>query len=357
MRSQSCSVIATGVALLATTVAQAGADPGAWYVGAKGVWVDTDTDRIHDSGPGGQFSLGKVLNEHWDFELNGISSNHAASWGGNEQLQGGGFDINRVFNRNGRVNPFLSFGLGYLGNSNSLDNDNGFYADLGGGLIGDIADFGNGAKLQWRGDGKWRRFNTLRIGSNVYDFVGGLGLQLVWGGNRPEPAPVARAVYTPPPPPPAPAPPSPPPQPPADGDRDGVLDTADRCPNTPAGDKVDSQGCSLRARLKVFFDTNKATLMPESYEDLDVLIAFMKDAPLVTGVMEGHTDSVGSDAANNSLSQRRADSVKAYLVSKGIAGSRVQTRGFGESQPEESNDTADGRAQNRRVIFQRTDVK
>ncbi|MEP7314405.1 MAG: OmpA family protein, partial [Pseudomonadota bacterium] len=133
--------------------------------------------------------------------------------------------------------------------------------------------------------------------------------------------------------------------------------TIDRCPNTPAGDKVDAQGCSLRARLKVFFDTNKTILKPESNEDLDVLIAFMKDAPLVTGVMEGHTDSVGSDAANQSLSQRRADAVKAYMVSKGIASSRVQTKGYGESQPEADNATVDGRAQNRRVIFARTDVK
>ena len=118
---------------------------------------------------------------------------------------------------------------------------------------------------------------------------------------------------------------------------------------TPAGSKVDEYGCSLAARLEVHFDTASAVLKPESYADLDAVAKFMTDVPRVAGVLEGHTDSVGNDKSNERLSQRRAESVKAYLVSKGIDPARLQTQGFGESQPEADNATAEGRAKNRRV--------
>jgi OmpA-OmpF porin, OOP family len=137
-----------------------------------------------------------------------------------------------------------------------------------------------------------------------------------------------------------------------------VVNTADRCPTTPAGDRVDSVGCSLTVRLEVFFDTNSANIKPESYPDLDRVVSFMSTAVTsATGVIEGHTDSVGNDAYNQSLSQRRADAVRKYLLDKGVAAARLESKGFGESQPVADNATAEGRAQNRRVILRRTDVK
>jgi OOP family OmpA-OmpF porin len=84
---------------------------------------------------------------------------------------------------------------------------------------------------------------------------------------------------------------------------------------------------------------------------------FLADVPNARGEVEGHTDSQGADAYNQALSQRRADAVRKYLVDKGVAGDRLQAKGYGESKPEGDNKTADGRAQNRRVVFQRTDVK
>jgi OOP family OmpA-OmpF porin len=75
-----------------------------------------------------------------------------------------------------------------------------------------------------------------------------------------------------------------------------------------------------------------------------------------TGVVEGHTDSVGNDDYNQKLSQRRADAVRKYLVDKGIAGARLTATGLGETQPVADNGTADGRAQNRRVVLRRNDV-
>lgn len=132
------------------------------------------------------------------------------------------------------------------------------------------------------------------------------------------------------------------------------MNTADRCPNTPAGDKVDAVGCSLTIRLEVYFDTNSDKIKPESYPDLDRVVTFMNDTvPSAQGVVEGHTDSVGNDDYNLKLSQRRADAVRKYLVDKGVAGSRLTAKGLGETQPVADNGTAEGRAQNRRVVLKR----
>ena len=79
--------------------------------------------------------------------------------------------------------------------------------------------------------------------------------------------------------------------------------------------------------------------------------------PTARGEIEGHTDSVGSEAYNKKLSERRADSVKSYVVGQGVEISRLSTKGFGESQPVADNGTAEGRAQNRRVLTRRVDVQ
>jgi len=116
-------------------------------------------------------------------------------------------------------------------------------------------------------------------------------------------------------------------------------------------------GCGLTIALQVNFDNNSATIKPESYGELDNLVEFLKAVPSARGTLEGHTDSVGSDAYNRNLSQRRADSVKAYVTGKGIDAARIEARGFGEAQPVADNATAEGRAQNRRVQFTRTSLQ
>jgi OOP family OmpA-OmpF porin len=82
-----------------------------------------------------------------------------------------------------------------------------------------------------------------------------------------------------------------------------------------------------------------------------------RTVPSASGVVEGHTDSVGNDDYNLKLSQRRADSVRKYLVDKGVPAARLEAKGYGEAQPVADNKTADGRAQNRRVVLKRNDVK
>lgn len=98
-----------------------------------------------------------------------------------------------------------------------------------------------------------------------------------------------------------------------------------------------------------FFDFDKSVLKPEGKAKLDDLVGKVKAINLEVIIAVGHTDSVGSDAYNQKLSIRRAEAVKAYLVSKGIEKNRVYTEGKGEKQPVADNKTAEGRAKNRRV--------
>lgn len=154
----------------------------------------------------------------------------------------------------------------------------------------------------------------------------------------------------------------------ADTDGDGVPDMYDKCPGTPAGTQVDGSGCPIGKReVKVYvteedkkvvkdaidnleFDFGKATIRAKSYPSLDKVAQLLVDKNFSLK-LAGHTDNVGSDAANLKLSKARAESIKSYLVSKGANASRVEATGYGESQPIASNKTAEGRQQNRRVEF------
>ena len=107
---------------------------------------------------------------------------------------------------------------------------------------------------------------------------------------------------------------------------------------------------AVRVELDVKFDFDKAQVKQESYGDIKALADFMKQYPQTSTVVEGHTDSVGSDAYNQGLSERRANAVREVLVNQyGVESNRVQAVGYGESRPVADNATADGRAINRRV--------
>ena len=99
----------------------------------------------------------------------------------------------------------------------------------------------------------------------------------------------------------------------------------------------------------VLFATGQAALKSEALHYLYPLAAMMRDDPERTAIIEGYTDNVGSDEANLDLSQRRADAVREFLLRNGVSGERVTARGFGEASPIASNDTSEGRQQNRRV--------
>lgn len=130
-----------------------------------------------------------------------------------------------------------------------------------------------------------------------------------------------------------------------DSDGDGVPDDVDKCPNTPKGVKVNATGCwELR---DVNFDSGKAVI--KNPEVLDEVVDILKHNPAMTGEVRGYTDNTGTLELNRKLSEARAKSVRDYLVKQGIAPERIRARGFDPAQPVASNDTAEGRAQNRRV--------
>ena len=134
---------------------------------------------------------------------------------------------------------------------------------------------------------------------------------------------------------------------PLDSDGDGVFDHLDKCPDTPAGAKVDERGCWVLKR--VHFDFDKFNVKPEYYPVLEEVIAILKGNPALRVEIQGHTDNRGPGPYNQTLSERRAAAVGAYLVDQNIAKERLTSKGFGLSKPIASNDTREGRAKNRRV--------
>jgi outer membrane protein OmpA-like peptidoglycan-associated protein len=108
--------------------------------------------------------------------------------------------------------------------------------------------------------------------------------------------------------------------------------------------------------LNVLYETNSAELKRESDGELDRIVAALNSTPTLSAIIEGHSDSTGPDAYNQSLSERRAKSVADYLIDRGVSSNRLQWKGYGESQPIADNTTADGRAQNRRVVLRRPDA-
>jgi OOP family OmpA-OmpF porin len=132
-----------------------------------------------------------------------------------------------------------------------------------------------------------------------------------------------------------------------DSDNDGVWDENDLCPNTPIGAQVNIKGCwSFGDAL---FDTNKTDIKQNAHTLLNHAYTIFVKNPGMKVTLKGHTDSRGSAQYNKDLSLRRANAVKAYLVNKGIASSRLTCKAFGESSPIATNDTKEGRSLNRRV--------
>ncbi len=146
----------------------------------------------------------------------------------------------------------------------------------------------------------------------------------------------------------------------ADADGDGVCDTDDKCPNTSPGTRVGSMGCDCDYTLQLQFAFDSAELTAGDRAQLDALVPALTDpkANFIGGVIEGHTDSVGSESYNLGLSKRRAESVASYLQAQGVnLRGRFSSEAFGETKPIASNDTAEGRAENRRVVIRRTDCE
>ncbi len=392
------SMLAACVAMVSSTSVLAGSPPGSFYITPEiiGSWLDDDRSANDDAGFA--FSIGKVLSEKWDAEFTFYNSNHDAGNNNELTLQGLFVNAHRVFYRDAKVQPFLKLGFGVSESRPSgASSEQHLAAAYGVGLLADLARRPeSGTNLQLRGEiyGRSELQESELTDERFEDFVAGIGLQYSWG------APVVRAVETrtvgdadgdgvtddidqcP----------NTPagavvdargceldadgdgvvdrldkcPGTPAgatvdavgcelDSDGDGVVDRLDQCPNTPRGEKVDAVGCPFTLRLEVNFDNDSSVIKPESATELDRALGLLRNDPVVRGRIEGHTDSVGSDAYNQKLSQRRADAVREYFVARGIDTARLNAVGLGEGNPIADNSTPEGRAENRRVLLVRTD--
>jgi len=143
-----------------------------------------------------------------------------------------------------------------------------------------------------------------------------------------------------------------------DGDNDGVYDFVDKCPK--AAGVASEAGCPVISKATVDvlkkaegiqFDNGKATITKKSLPNLDAVAKIMLANPSYNLMINGHTDNVGDPAKNLKLSEDRTKAVKAYLMGKGVAESRMTATGYGDTQPKMSNATAKGKAANRRVEF------
>jgi outer membrane protein OmpA-like peptidoglycan-associated protein len=144
-----------------------------------------------------------------------------------------------------------------------------------------------------------------------------------------------------------------------DTDGDGLPDSKDKCPRE-AG-PIKNQGCpEIKESVKrifeqaltgIQFQTAKSVILPKSFPILNNVVKVAKENPTYFLIINGHTDSQGDDARNLKLSDDRANAVRLYLINHGVPAVRLESHGYGETQPIETNDTPEGRAKNRRVEF------
>jgi len=134
-----------------------------------------------------------------------------------------------------------------------------------------------------------------------------------------------------------------------DSDNDGVVDSADVCPNTPTGFKVDEVGCVKSITLNVNFTSSKSNILANFMPQIVSVAEILKNETNYRVILEGHTDSTGSEKLNLKLSEQRVKAVADQLVHLGVERNRITTKWYGETKPVAKNNTAEGRAQNRRV--------
>ncbi|MGQ4659994.1 OmpA family protein [Lysobacter sp. F6437] len=359
-----CAALLGGLSLVGTASAQDFDDR--WYVtGSAGMNIQ-DNNRDTRNAPFAAIGVGKFLNRNWslDGELNyqnpQVDRNQDLNW----SQYGISLDLRRHFITEGRNwNPYALMGLGYQRHEEEYDNfpspdspaqrEGGDVAGkLGFGVQGDVGRVAIRTELAYRidaDDDSVGAFMTDDVprddGADWFgDVLASVGVVVPLG---PEPqAPVA----------PAPVAPS---CADLDDDGDGVNNCDDKCPGSQAGQTIGPDGCPVPVSIDlkgVNFDFDKSTLRPDAVAILSEAVQILQRYPDLKVEVAGHTDSKGTDAYNQALSERRATAVYDYLTSNGIDASRmVGPNGYGESRPiapntnPDGSDNPEGRAQNRRT--------
>ena len=391
MSMKTAFYVLAAAAIALPGLAVADAQPGQKYVSLMATYTDSDQDRKAEKEiTGGQVSFG-VAGDLWNTELVLMHSELSSPL--NESLTAFGVDLQRVFMRSSAFSPYVYGGLGVLEwDADSLPSDRGLMYSIGAGVNVDL--FGNTAlRLDYR-----HRWDRATIVQRAEDDMLSLGIQIAFGGKTERyVAPVVvdtdgdgvnddadRCPNTP-----------------AgtqvdsygcevvldadgdgvrdaddrcpgtvrgatvdangcelDSDNDGVVDRLDECPGTAEGVQVDVNGCEIKAEIQlrgVNFESNSDRLLPGAENVLADAAATLRMNPTIKVEVAGHTDSAGAEDYNLGLSTRRALTVRDYLVRNGVDESRVSVRGYGETQPIADNSTAEGRAENRRVVLRITE--
>jgi OOP family OmpA-OmpF porin len=330
--------------VLAVPGLAAAADGDEWYVAPflGGVAPDYRRDTDHNVVVYGA-AVGRELGPLFNIELSGNNSisDHTAPPlpPGHMNLDALSLDMLVVGNRSGRVSPYFGVGLGALRTDYKFDDGSGSGYDTRLAVEAEVGlmvkmweSSDRTSKLSLRPELKARWANPGD--ANLRDYLYTVGVQYSFGGSPVASAVPVAAIEPPPPPPPAAPPPPPPPPPP----------TPPPAPEFPAA----KASITLEG---VNFAFNKSDLTADSRPVLDGVATGLKNHPRVKVEIQGHTDSVGAAAYNLKLSQRRAESVREYLVADGVNAEQLVARGYGETQPVTSNKTDEGRAKNRRVVM------
>lgn len=341
-----------------------------FYVAPMASYVLTDPDRGTDDGLGATLLLGKLFQSRYGVELDlHFSSYDAENGGGEAELLSGG--IRGLLFPMEKADAFVTGGIAYGRFTDHPGSDPDYDSTLwsvgGGYLFGPfdllLKDMSVRTELVFRGDMHDGARISERHNNALNELVASVGLMIPIG-----------SVPVPPPPPAEPvevvAPVTPP-----DSDGDGVTDDLDQCPDTPAGTAVDATGCPLpppappcqapepgqpitlegcaagdKIVLRgVNFEFDRAQLTANARTILDGVAEALNKAANVRIEVGGHTDAKGSDDYNQRLSERRAQSVVSYLTDKGVQSERMESRGYGETEPVADNESDEGRELNRRV--------
>ena len=287
---------------------------------------ETDSDALN--------SNGNKDNGGWDFEQKSYSGNFTI---GTETFSG---------YTNSPFKPYVLIGAGQSKTSMAFDDGSKATSKDTIGNLGLGAYYRINDALSLRGEGR----AIYNFDNDWWEGLALAGLNVVLGGHLAPAAPVVE---------PTPVEPAPVILIDGDDDQDGVLNSVDKCPGTPLNVVVDADGCpreitaddALRMELRVFFDNDKTVIKDQYKPEIQKVAEKMNEYPNSTASIEGHASKTGPSARyNQRLSEARANAVKSMLVNQfGVAPQRISTVGYGYDRPIADNNTAEGRAMNRRV--------
>ena len=313
----------------------------------------------NDDSVGASLAIGKPITSWLNLELFGfyfnpdqdLSNNMGADSAGDADLYGFGLDALffpardtfPIYGILGAAWGKKDVGFSSINGVGVGDDADADFLDAGVGYMYTLNDYGLKVRAEYR-----YRYTTVDSAdvlgagyedARYNDHIVSVGLQVPIGAPPQAPAPA----------------PAPEPVGPQDSDGDGVIDANDQCPGTPRGTEVDARGCPIEKKAPIVlkgvtFEFDSSKLTAQATNRLDNVVDALEASPDVNFRVDGYTDSIGTDRYNLDLSQRRVDSVRSYLMNHGITSSRITgTQGHGESNPVATNETAAGRAQNRRV--------